>query len=480
MGGLQLQRLSTGSKINSARDDAAGLQISNRLTSQINGTGVAMKNANDGISMAQTAEGALEQSTTILQRMRDLALQSANGSNSPAERTALNSEVTELKKELDRIANTTSFGSKKLLDGSFGSSTFQVGAAANETITVKVSEMSTASLEGKIHTASFKFADIGLVGDASTELKLNSWNSGRAYVPPIGVPGDVAYKPPIGNPGDVAYKPPVGNFGDPDYEPAIGNPGDVAYVPPIGNPGDVAYVPPITEIKASGSYKVDLNVKLMIDGDEFPFSLGDQPELMASYQTTGGTSTPPDLIIGDLLPSLQIGLINKLAEIFANPADIMTEMSTNINDLNKGVGAFVEKDGDDTLLTFISDGTKDAPQIDIGNQPLTITTIVEKIAQLDLTEVKSSQKAIIAIDQAIQGIDAQRADLGAIQNRFENTIANLQNIQENVSAARGRIQDTDFAAETATLSKNQIMQQAGTAILAQANLLPQSVLSLLN
>src|SRR5690554_3259808 len=147
-----LQRLSTGSRINSAKDDAAGLQIANRLTSQINSLNIAVKNSNDGISMAQTAEGALEQSTTILQRMRDLALQAANGSNSEGERKALNQEVTELKKELDRISNTTSFGGKKLLDGSFGTSTFQVGAAANETISVKIDEMSTQSLEGTMYT----------------------------------------------------------------------------------------------------------------------------------------------------------------------------------------------------------------------------------------------------------------------------------------------------------------------------------------
>ena len=137
-----LQRLSTGSRINSAKDDAAGLQIANRLTSQINGLNIAVKNSNDGISMAQTAEGALEQSTSILQRMRDLSLQSANGSNSAEERKALGSEVNELKKELDRISNTTSFGGRKLLDGSFGTTTFQVGASANETISVKMNEMS--------------------------------------------------------------------------------------------------------------------------------------------------------------------------------------------------------------------------------------------------------------------------------------------------------------------------------------------------
>lgn len=145
-----LQRLSTGSRINSAKDDAAGLQISNRLTSQINGLGVAVKNANDGISLAQTAEGALQQSTNILQRMRDLSLQSANGSNSDSERTALNAEVNQLKKELDRISNTTTFGGRKLLDGTFGTTSFQVGSAANEMISVKIGEMSTKSLAGPV------------------------------------------------------------------------------------------------------------------------------------------------------------------------------------------------------------------------------------------------------------------------------------------------------------------------------------------
>src|SRR5690554_1750952 len=157
--GTSLQRLSTGSRINSAKDDAAGLQIANRLTSQINGLNIAVKNSNDGISMAQTAEGALEQSTTILQRMRDLALQAANGSNSEGERKALNQEVTELKKELDRIANTTSFGGKKLLDGTFGTTSFQVGAAANETISVKIDEMSTSALSSKVLTSEIDAAE---------------------------------------------------------------------------------------------------------------------------------------------------------------------------------------------------------------------------------------------------------------------------------------------------------------------------------
>lgn len=178
-----LQRLSTGNRINSAKDDAAGLQIPNRLSSQVNGFGVAIKNANDGISMAQVAEGALEQSTEILQRMRVLALQAANGSNGPNERQALDAEFQELKKEFDRIANTTSFGGKKLLDGSFGTETFQVGASANETISMKIDEMST-NIEFIVHEQPYFTFNSPIT--LSGELAPGTWNPGDATSPPTG------------------------------------------------------------------------------------------------------------------------------------------------------------------------------------------------------------------------------------------------------------------------------------------------------
>ena len=371
-----LQRLSTGSRINSAKDDAAGLQIANRLTSQVNGLNVAVKNSNDGISMAQTAEGALEQSTAILQRMRDLSLQSANGSNSDNERTALNSEVNELKKELDRISNTTSFGGSKLLDGSFGTKTFQVGASANETISVKINEVSSKSLKAE------RF-------------------EGTATV--------------------------------------------------AGNPG-------------AGSGAVAVTV-----------------------QGVGGTPKTYSVVVkGD-----------------ATAAEVDQAVVTMLNDANIGVSAYVESGGGIDLLSVASGGGgAKAVSVQIGAFTLATAGVTESalkaqaesaamtevefgdatnqtIQQVDLTTIRGSQEAIITIDQAIKSIDAQRADLGAVQNRFENTIGNLQNISENVSAARGRIRDTDFASETANLSKQQILQQAGTAILAQANQLPQAVLSLL-
>ncbi|PAU54359.1 flagellin [Pseudomonas indica] len=369
---VSLQRLSTGSRINSAKDDAAGLQIANRLTSQVNGLNIAVKNSNDGISMAQTAEGALQQSTSILQRMRDLALQSANGSNSSEERKALNSEVTELKKELDRIANTTSFGGKKLLDGTFGTTTFQVGSAANETISVKIDEMSTESMEATFSSGSISASDVA---------------AGAA--------------------------------------------------------------------NASGAIAISVT---MANGTAKTFS--------ATF-ASGATQ-----------------------------AEQVQALATVINDANIGIGAFVNDSGDIDLVTALGSGSSageiesfsfgSGASIDAAETAATTTAVSladvtddNLVADVDITDTIGSQKAVIIIDQAIQKIDAQRADLGAVQNRFENTIGNLQNIGENVSAARSRIQDTDFAAETANLTKNQILQQAGTSILAQANQLPQAVLSLL-
>ncbi|RMH84773.1 flagellin [Pseudomonas sp. AOB-7] len=365
-----LQRLSTGSRINSAKDDAAGLQIANRLTSQVNGLGVAVRNANDGISLAQTAEGALQQSTNILQRMRDLSLQSANGSNSDSERTALNDEVTQLKKELDRISNTTTFGGRQLLDGTFGVASFQVGASANEIISVGIDKMSSTSLDGTFYEA----------------------DGGGA----------------------------------------------------------------VTAVTAAGDVDIEITLEGVTDPVELTVTMkGDETAEMAA-----------------------------------------AKIAAAINDANVGVGAFV--DGDE--ISYVAKATKDANGDPIsavtsiaitdtdttgagtaaGAAAFTVAADADStVKAIDITTAKGAQSAVLVIDDAIKSIDAQRAELGAVQNRFENTIANLQNIGENVSAARGRIQDTDFAAETANLSKNQVLQQAGTAILAQANQLPQAVLSLL-
>lgn len=361
-----MQRLSTGSRINSAKDDAAGLQISNRLTSQINGLGVAVRNANDGISLAQTAEGALQQSTNILQRMRDLSLQSANGSNNKDDRESIQKEVSQLKQELNRISDTTTFGGQKLLNGTFGSKEFQVGSNANETIKVKLDRMDTTSLSGVVKSRA--------TGTLTSTVTIAAGTT-------------------------VAT--------DTTFNIAIGG-GDAKAI-------DIASGASAGDIKSA----ID---KAGIDGLEVTEASG-----VLTLTVTKG----------------------------------IDDGATTANIALTGAGAA-------TIFgtALAATGTKAAD--------------AEKtVNDIDVSDAGGAQEAIQIIDGAIKQIDFQRSDLGAVQNRFDNTIANLQSISENVSAARGRIQDTDFAAETANLSKNQILQQAGTAILAQAKQLPQAVLSLL-
>ncbi|MDN3487536.1 flagellin [Pseudoalteromonas sp. APC 3694] len=358
-----MERLSSGMRINSAKDDAAGLQISNRLTSQINGLAVAQRNANDGISMAQTAEGALQESTSILQRMRELALQSANGSNSSDDRDSLQKEVSALQEELTRIADTTSFGGQNLLNGNYGTKSFQVGANANETIDMTL--------------GSFRAKDLG--EEKAKTLSFTAFDS--------------------------------------------------------------------TKIGA-----VDEKLTFVIDtvSTELSISAGDS------------------------------------AEDFVNAAN------ATLNE--QGVHARFDKNG---AIEFYADNTVGAVAIgsdiasDAGVVPTTSAagtiglintfTVSENINTIDISadDGFGAQSAIASIDTALKKIDDQRADLGAIQNRFGHTISNLANIQENVSASRSRIQDTDFATETAQMTKNQILQQAGTSILSQANQIPQAAISLL-
>ena len=368
-----MQRLSTGSRINSAKDDAAGLQIANRLTSQVNGLGVAVRNANDGISLAQTAEGALQQSTNILQRMRDLALQSANGSNSTSERDALNDEVGQLKKELDRISNTTTFGGRQLLDGSFGIASFQVGAAANEIISVGIDKMSSDSLSGEFYKAT-----------SAVMVKGGSSAAG-------------------------------------DIKVSLG--------------------------LESSATAVDLTVTMK----------GTETIQEAAAKVAAAVN---DANVGVSAYATSTGTIEYVSKAFTKADGTSSQQLKTVTIA-------------DTGTTGYSGGAVAAG--DVAQAAAADSTV----KAIDISSAKGAQSAVLVIDDAIKMIDSQRADLGAVQNRFDNTIANLQSISENVSAARGRIQDTDFAAETANLSKNQILQQAGTAILAQAKQLPQAVLSLL-
>ncbi|MDY0208209.1 MAG: flagellin [Pseudomonas sp.] len=471
-----LERLSTGSRINSAKDDAAGLQISNRLTSQINGLGVAVRNANDGISLAQTAEGALQQSTNILQRMRDLSLQSANGSNSGNERQALNSEVKQLQSELNRISETTTFGGQNLLDGSFGTKSFQVGSNANETIGVSINAASAKSVGadrlimggaayGSIKAANAGTGSLNDIDTVAGVLKITGSN---------GVGKDTATLAATDNAKKVAEK--------------INNQSQAT-----GVTADARTGVELSGLIGTGNVSMNLGNGTAAGTAIISANITDASDLTSLANAINSQSGKTGITAELTDSNGKMKLVNEAGDDI-----VITGFSGNTGAtvaLNKvSYDGKVGTTGGTTLtLTDNSSRVRGNVQIEssgafqvnaaaaeqVATAAGSAVSKLTSIAEIDISSQDGAQNAVSVIDAAIASIDQNRASLGAIQNRFENTISNLQNIGENVSAARGRIRDTDFAAETANLSKNQILQQAGTAILAQANQLPQAVLSLL-
>jgi len=354
-----MQRLSSGLRVNSAKDDAAGLAIAERMNTQVRGLNVAARNANDGISLSQTAEGALGKVGDMLQRIRELAVQSSNATNSQSDRDALNAEVTALKDEIGRVAGQTSFNGVKLLDGTFASQQFQVGANAGETITVSsIADATLAQLGGTTNITTLSVAASGLTGFATAIAA-----------------------------GGVTI-----------------------------NGVDIGAI-------ASASSASDRANQLVAAIN----AVAPQTNTSASYDAATG----------------KISLRNN------TDASIIIAGTTN-----------------SATVAGFANGT-------------TAATATVGIMGLDISSFGNAQTALVQVDNALTQINSSRADLGAIQSRFESVISNIQIQSENITAARGRIMDADFAAETANLSRAQILQQAGTAMVAQANQLPQNVLTLL-
>ncbi len=348
-----IQRLSSGLRVNSAKDDAAGLAIAERMNAQVRGLNVAARNANDGVSLAQTAEGALGKVGEMVQRIRELAVQASNATNSSEDRKALQAEVSQLKDEIDRVANQSNFNGTKLLDGSFSSAKFQVGADAGESITV----------------TGITNATVGALGSVTSATSQSST--------------------------------------------------------------------PITDTTAT----------------------------VAGDLTINGTDIGP------------LAAVGTTQERQAQVVDAINRISTTT-----GVSAFFDSTNAKIVLTSSAAitvvGAAAAKTGFDGSEDATTNT-VSGMTTLDITGYSGAQDAIKMTDAALKQINGARATLGALQSRFESAVANIQIAAENTTAARSRIMDTDFAAETAALTRSQILQQAGNAMLSQANQLPQQVLSLL-
>ena len=444
-----MTRLSSGLKINSAKDDAAGLQISNRLTSQINGLSVAVKNANDGISIAQTAEGAMQESTNILQRMRELALQSANGSNSSEDRSSLQSEYSQLTSELTRISTTTTFGGRNLLDGSFGTTAFQIGANANETINVTLGDISANKLgtnqistTAGVPTAAGKAGgDLRIVGSGQ-DVNISIADNASAK--------DVASKLNGAISGLSARATTTANLSL--ATPTLTTPASVTMS--VG--GSDVTLTGVTSLEGLAdqlsSNASKLGVTVDYDSKANTLSVTSASGENISFSGFGGAAD-------DLLVAGSSGAAQSVVNNMVVTGDVTLDSGKAFSVL-AGTA-----DGTDALASYFGGAAK--------------TSELQTISESKITTAEDSQKALAAIDKAISNIDSQRADLGAIQNRFDSTVSNLQSISENSSAARSRVQDADFASETAELTKQQTLQQASTAILSQANQLPSSVLKLL-
>ncbi len=444
-----MQRLSSGLKINSAKDDAAGLQISNRLTSQINGLNVAVKNANDGISIAQTAEGAMQESTNILQRMRELALQSANGSNSDEDRASLQAEYAQLTTELTRIAETTTFGGRNLLDGSFGTTSFQVGANANETINVTLGNISANSIGSQqVKSVGVAPSATGVAGGAITVT--GSGQSEDITVAAGASAKEIAKQLDGLISGLTATASTEAQF----VVGAAASTTPASFTMTVGDQSvdfvGVTDTASLAEQLSSNASKLGISVNYNEEAGTLSVKSDTGENISFSASTDAGSIT-----IATKDGSGDYGSAVALADGL---------IATGAVELNSAKGYTLNGAGVTGL--FAATGT-------------TATSVKTTITNTDITTADGAQSAIAVIDKAITAIDTQRADLGAVQNRFDSTVANLQSIVENSTSARSRIQDADFAAETAELTKQQTLQQASTAILAQANQLPSSVLSLL-
>ncbi|STQ77828.1 flagellin N-terminal helical domain-containing protein [Grimontia hollisae] len=417
-----LQRLSTGLRINSAKDDAAGLQIANRMTSQINGLNVAKRNANDGISMAQTAEGALQEYTNILHRMRDLGVQAKNGTNSESDRAALNKEFQQMKKELDRITETTTYGKgEKLFEKLSEGVNFQVGAESTNPPATDVKTLATADKYDAMQLVDDAMAGLGLDVNSEEDVKkLATLEKALGKLTEGSLSNSEVKLDDLGI-----------TTGTTDKSASLKE--AQAFIDDLGLGEYVELAEAGTD---DGKVKVTVNA-------------GNKTELTELKDVAGIAKTFVDTTTGELSEA-------KFASDTVDVKDLATKMNA------AGMASEILQPLDPNVIN-----------VKVDSEQLNAT----KLGGIE--SVDSAGKAINAIDDMIDAVGSIRAELGATQNRFQSTINNLGNIAENMAVAKGRIMDADIAAESANMTKQNTMMQAGITVLSQANQMPSMVSQLL-
>jgi len=473
-----LQRLSSGLRINSAKDDAAGLAISSRMTSQINGLNQARRNANDGVSLAQTGEAALATSTDMLQRIRQLAVQSANATNTSSDRAALQAEANQLTSELQRTSTTTQFNGQNLLDGSLSAAVFQVGANANQTITATTSNFQTTAY-GNFRIGASVAATSGAVGDLTTGSTASA----------------LASTVVAGNVGRIVA---ADNF-------TINGASGTALITG-GAAGDTAKnMAALVNAKTvttgvTASAKTEADLTGLAVSSAFSIAVkGDNATAVTVSFNTGAIANADGLAAGikafnDVTSTT--GITAKL-NTAGTGFTLTSSTGANINLVNgagSAAGTFTGAGAVGVALAV--GGTTAVGQISLDSNKsfgitgataaqwlsgalTTASSQLQQVAQIDISSADGANRAIAQADAALASVNDQRASYGALQSRFSNAIANLMSSAENLTAARSRIQDTNFAAETGALTRAQILQRAGTAMLAQANAVPNGVMALL-
>ena len=436
-----LQRLSSGLRINSAKDDAAGLAISERFTAQIRGSNQAARNASDGVSLAQTAEGALAEIVNNLQRVRELAVQSANATNSTSDRAALQTEAAQRIAEIDRVATQTAFNGVKLIDGSFSSQVFQVGANAGETVSIStITSARTAALG-----ASFAASATGTAVTAalsSGDLLINGVNIGA-------VAGDAKTIAAALNSANVTGVTASSN----------------TFTVTGGTTGTTVGAGTIT---VNGVATASITLTATAADNRTAVAAGINAISAATGVTAVDNGTGVNLISSDG---------RNVTHSFTQASGTFTAVTTGVATGATTRGTISLASTGSTGLTLTGAAETSAGFTD--NQAVAATLGGTAVSNVDLSSLSGANAAIASMDAAIATISTTRATLGSIQNRFESTVVNLQTTAENLSASRSRILDADFAAETAALTRAQILQQSGVAMLAQANAMPNNVLALL-
>ncbi|MFT6986848.1 MAG: flagellin [Psychromonas sp.] len=532
-----MERLSSGLRINSAKDDAAGLAISTGMQSQIRGINQAVRNSNDGISMTQTAEGSMDEMTNILQRMRELSVQAANDTNSSDNKASIQTEVDQLYSELERISDTTQFNGTNLLDGSNASTTLQIGANSGESLTFSIESVTAASLGldggvnkgdlngGRVSTAAVTAGDIAINGvdisavaasggavemakainleTASTGVVADAYNVVEGHTG-TGITNGLELTVGDGTAVTLGATSSMANLAETINRDVAGLTATVGDDGALILNNDTGEAITVSGVSAGSGLEGDTADPVTYQGylgltsqDDSPISVNKgsaataaavDTQLLGFMVTngsavTGGTAATTAIDDADAITingvpfkTTETTSANKIIEI--NKLTDQTGVTASPNTGADGI-IFTNADGGDIVIASgaatESDKTDALAKLGVNDVGGTAVTDLS----LSVTTSQKASSSIDKIDFALSKISESRAGLGAIQNRLGSTISNLENVSQNLAASNSRIQDADFAAETSKMSKAQILQQAGTSMLAQANASTQNVLSLL-